>query len=129
MCMGGGGRATIAVPKYSAYDSMANQQMELMKQQQTGMLTVKQQELQQSLQNQQATLSQLRDSQVQRANDTAANAARLSAILGPPPPEASAKAPEVGQNRVGSKSRQNKEALRIDRTVTPTASGAGLNIT
>lgn len=128
MCGGSPSPATITAPDYRAYDAMANQQIELMRQQQNGALTVKQQELNAAQTSQQATLQGLRDTQIQRANETAANAARLAAIMGPPPPGKVAKAPVVGENRSTSGERQDKDALRIERTVPLTGAGAGLNI-
>lgn len=127
MC-GGSAPATIYAPDTGAYDALANQQMELMRQQQSGAMTIKQQELNTALAGQQSVGAQLRDVQIQRANDTAANAARLAAILGPPPPDKVAKKPVVSQNRSTSAERQDRESLRIERQVPATSAGAGLNI-
>jgi hypothetical protein len=127
MC-GGSAPAKIYAPDTGAYDALANQQMELMRQQQSNGLTLKQGELNNALAAQQSAGAQLRDVKIQRANDTAANAARLAAILGPPPPEKVAKKPVVGQNRSTSAQRQDRDSFRIERDVTATAAGSGLNI-
>lgn len=130
MCSGGGSPATITMPDTSAYDRMANAQIELMRQQQQGAMGVKQAELNQALQGQQAALTQLRDFQVQRANDTQANAARLAALIGAPPPEKTAQAPVVGSDRKGKGRAEGKRGLRIDRAKsTSQGTGTGLNIT
>ena len=128
MCGGGSAPAKIYAPDTGAYDVLANQQMELMRQQQSNGLTLKQQELNTALTGQQSVGAQLRDVQIQRANDTAANAARLAAILGPPPLDKVAKKPVVGENRSTSAQRQDRDSLRIERQVRPASPGAGLNI-
>ena len=129
MCSGGKG-ATINMPDTGAYDRMANMQIDLMRQQQQGAASLKQSELSQAIQAQQGVLTELRDFSIQRANDTAANAARLAALIGTPPPEKTAKAPVVGADRAGMAKPKGKSGLRIDRpTATSQASGTGLNIT
>lgn len=129
MCSGGKA-ATINMPDTGAYDRMANMQIDLMRQQQQGAASLKQSELNQAVQAQQGALTELRDFSLQRANDTAANAARLAALIGTPPPEKSAKAPVVGTNRAGTAKPKGKAGLRIDRpTSTSQATGTGLNIT
>ena len=128
MC--GGKPATITMPDTGAYDRMAQMQMDAMRQQQEGAATLKQAELNSAIRAQQSALTELRDFNVQRANDTAANAARLAALIGTPPPEKTAKAPVVGSDRAGMSKPKGKAGLRIDRpTATSQASGAGLNIT
>lgn len=129
MCSGGKA-ATINMPDTGAYDRMANMQIDLMRQQQQGAASLKQAELNQAIAAQQGALSELRDFNVQRANDTAANAARLAALIGTPPPEKAAKAPVIGSNRDGMTKPKGKAGLRIDRSAsTSQASGTGLNIT
>lgn len=129
MCSGGKA-ATINMPDTGAYDRMANMQIDLMRQQQQGAASLKQSEFSQAIQQQQGVLTELRDFNLQRANDTAANAARLAALIGTPPPEKSAKAPVVGSNRAGMAKSKGKAGLRIDRpTATSQATGTGLNIT
>lgn len=129
MCSGGKG-ATINMPDTGAYDRMANMQIDLMRQQQQGAASLKQSELSQAIQAQQGVLTELRDFSIQRANDTAANAARLAALIGTPPPEKTAKAPVVGSDRAGMAKPKGKAGLRIDRpAATSQSSGTGLNIT
>ena len=129
MCSGGKG-ATINMPDTGAYDRMANMQIDLMRQQQQGAASLKQSELSQAIQAQQGVLTELRDFSIQRATDTAANAARLAALIGTPPPEKTATAPVVGSDRAGMTKPKGKAGLRIDRpAATSQASGTGLNIT
>lgn len=130
MCSGGGSAATITMPDTGAYDRMANLQLEAIRSSQDGAAKLKQQELNQALAAQQQVLADLRDVKVQRANDTAANAARMAALMGAPPPEKAATAPVVGSDRAGQARAQGKKGLRIDRGVASTAgAGTGLNIT
>ena len=129
MCSGGRA-ATITMPATGAYDRMADMQIAAMQQQQQGAASLKQAELNQAIRAQEGVLTELRDFNVQRANDTAANAARLAALIGTPPPEKSAKAPVVGSDRAGMSKPKGKAGLRVDRTTaTSQASGTGLNIT
>jgi len=140
MCSGGGKGATIVMPDTRAYDGMADMQMQAMRDQQAGVMALKQQELNQALSSQQQVMTEVKDYKVQaandqqiKANDTSANAARINAILGAPPPEKTAQAPVVGSERQGVQSRKGKKELRIDRVgrAAPStqAVGAGLNIT
>jgi hypothetical protein len=129
MCFGGGQAATITMPDTRAYDRMADMQISAMRQQQDGEAKLKQIELERALRSQEVALTELRDFNVQRANDTAANAARLAALIGTPPPEKSAKAPVVGSSRSEVAKPKGRSALRIDRPApTSQAAGAGLNI-
>lgn len=127
MCFGGGSPATITMPDTGAYDRLAQAQMDAMRQQQDGQAAIKQAQLNQALRTQEAALAEMRDFKVQRANDTAANAARLAALIGTPPPEKTATAPVIGANRNPSAKPKGRASLRIDLR-TP-AKGAGLNIT
>jgi hypothetical protein len=129
MCTGSKA-ATINMPDTGAYDRMANMQIDLMRQQQQGAAGLQQAQLNSAVQAQQGVLTELRDIKLQRANDTAANAARLAALIGTPPPEKSAKAPVVGTDRAGMAKPKGKAGLRIDRaSATSQAAGTGLNIT
>lgn len=125
--------AVINMPDTRAYDRMADLQIAAMQEQQQGAAMLKQAELNQALRTQEQSLSELRDYKVQRANDTAANAARMAAIIGTPPPEPTAKAPVVGTDRENMVKPRGKQGLRIDRVgrTAPTsqAAGTGLNIT
>lgn len=136
MCFGGGGGgspATIVMPDTRAYDQQAQMQMDLMRQQQQGEMMVKQMELNQALEGQKRVLTDVRDFKTERANDTAANAARMAALLGAPPPEPVAKAPVVGTDREMQVKSRGRKTLRIDRvdqgSSTSQGSGTGLNIT
>lgn len=141
MCFGGGGSpATIVMPDTRAYDRQAELQMQAMRETQNMGVALKQMELNRALSSQQDVLTQLRDFKIEQADreqfkaeETSANAARINAILGAPPPEPSAKAPVVGSDREGLVKAKGKKRLRIDRVeravATTQGSGAGLNIT
>lgn len=131
MCFGGGGSpATITMPDTGAYDRMAQMQFDAIRATQDGATKLKQAELNQVVTDQQAVLAQLRDVMTQRANDTAANAQRMAALIGAPPPEKAAKAPVVGSDRAAMGRPAGKRGLRIDRPAPAgAAAGTGLNIT
>ncbi|MEB3320168.1 MAG: hypothetical protein VKI63_04430 [Cyanobium sp.] len=130
MCFSSPPPATITMPDTGAYDRMADLQIAAMQQQQQGMLSMGQLELNQAIERQRAVLEQARDFNIQRANDVAANAQRMAALLGPPPPEPTATAPVVGGDRQGMRRAKGKSDLRIDRPAATTqAAGTGLNIT
>jgi len=129
MC-GGGSRPTITTPDTRAYDQALNRQIAAMQAAQGGVVTAAQSALGAALDQERSALSQLRDFRVARANDTAANASRIAALLGPPPPEKAAMGPVVGADRSTTAERTGRRRLRIDRTgsgATP-ATGAGLNL-
>lgn len=138
MCFGGGGGgAVITMPDTGAYDRMAQAQFDAMRSNQDGALKLKQLELTQALDNQQQVLTELRDYKIEQANqsnakaaETSANAARMAALIGAPPPDKTAQAPVIGSDRAQMTKPTGKRGLRIDR-VAPTSSGAGigLNIT
>jgi len=130
MCMGGGGGGgVINMPDTGAYDRMAQSQMAAMQSVQDNQIKIKQNELNSVLSRQQEQLTALRDLQTQRANDTAAQASRLAALIGTPPPEENASAPVTAADS-GRKTFKGKSALRINRPVaTSSGQGAGLNIT
>jgi len=125
--------AKIVMPNTGAYDRMAQMQMDAMRQQQEGVAMLKQMELNQALRGQEQSLMEYRDFKTERANDTAANAQRMAALIGTPPPEKTAKAPVVGTDRENMVKAKGKKGLRIDRVDRPTATsegaGTGLNIT
>ena len=133
MCFGGGQPATISMPDTGAYDRMAQAQMEAMQQRQQGKIMRKQGALDQALRGQGQVYTELRDIKEQRANDTAANAQRMSALLGAPPPDKTAEAPVVGTDRENMVKAKGKKGLRIDRVerqvATSQGAGTGLNIT
>jgi hypothetical protein len=130
MCAGGGGGGgVITMPDTRAYDRMADAQIRAMESARDGALSLKQQELQATLSTQQQTLERLNTARMARANETAANAARMAELLGPPMPEESAKPPVIGDNRTAAAKARNRSTLRIDRRTTATpGQGSGLNI-
>jgi hypothetical protein len=121
------------MPDTGAYDRMAQAQMEAMQQRQQGKIMRKQGALDQALRGQGQVYTELRDIKEQRANDTAANAQRMSALLGAPPPDKTAEAPVVGTDRENMVKAKGKKGLRIDRVerqvATSQGAGTGLNIT
>ena len=131
MCMGGGGGGgTITMPDTGAYDSMLDRQMQVMQSQYNGQMQASQGLLDSALREQQAAATDLAEYRTERANDVAsveAEARRLANIVGPPPPEESAIAPVVGDNRTGSSSAQGKKRLRITKKL-PTSSGVGTGL-
>jgi hypothetical protein len=131
MCVGGGGsRATIYVPDTRAYDAMANQQLAMMQQAQKSDVLAKQSQLDALVRDRIELQGQEQAVATARANNTTAQAARLAALVGAPPPEKPAAAPVIGSNRTGEKRATGKQALRIDRAAETVAAGpgSGLNI-
>ena len=130
MCFGGGGGGTITMPDTSQYDRMADQQIALMKSQQEGSLKVKQNELNTALAGQQSALTEMRDFTTAQAADVQANARRLSALMGPPPPDKSAQAPVLGRDRKGANQAKGKKGLRVGLAKPSSqGKGTGLSIT
>lgn len=131
MCFGGGGGgATITMPKTDAFDRQADMQIALMKQQSEGAMNLKQFELNSAVRSQQSALTELRDLEIQQAKDTQANASRMAALIGAPPPDKVAQAPVVGRDRKGSKQKPTgKKGLRIRKSKTASQGrGTGLNV-
>ena len=138
MCVGGGGgggsSGRITMPNTSAYDGMLQAQMAAMQSQMQGAAQQKQAQLQLAQQRQQSALQQLADYRTEKAEEAAsveAEAKRLMNLVGPPPPEESAKAPVIGKDRSAQPSRTSgKRGLRIGlKTAKSTGVGTGLNIT
>ena len=134
MCLGGGGGGgTIMMPDTGAYDRMLDRQIAAMQSGVDGAVQLKQAELQTAQQAQQAALTRLTDYRTEKADEFAsveAEARRLMNIVGPPPPEKSAKAPTVGDNRRSSTRKTGKRGLRIGRgSANSSGYGTGLNIT
>jgi len=132
MCGGGAPRATIRQPDYAAF----NQQFELQKaaidQSMSSGIMELQADFQDSLRQQTDFLREVEQNRVARAQDeaaAAADAARLQTLIGAPPPEKVAQAPTIGAMDRGLDVAKGKKSLRIGRTATKTAKGAGLNIT
>lgn len=130
MCFGGGGQAaTITMPDTGAYQRQFDLQRSAVESAMSSGLQVKQQELQSSLREQERVYAQATETRRQLAENTSAQAARMAALIGAPPPEKSATAPVVGNARTGA-TRKGKSGLRIERqTATSAGVGAGLNIT
>lgn len=141
MCGGGGPRikrekapaATINVPDYGAYDKQFELQKAAIDAQMTNGMTAMQDELNNSLRQQGKIKEELAELAAQKAKDEQAlqeRAARLSVLMGPPPPEKTATAPEIGVRDRDIKTRKGKKALRIGRKVArQSGQGTGLNIT
>ena len=141
MCGGGGPRikrekapaATINVPNYGAYDKQFELQKAEIDAQMTNGMTAMQDELNNSLRQQSKIKEELAELAAQKAKDEQAlqeKAARLSVLMGPPPPEKTATAPEIGVRDRDIKTRKGKKALRIGRKVArQSGQGTGLNIT
>lgn len=132
MCSGGGGsRSTIYAPDTRAYDAMASQQLALMQQAQSSDVLTKQGQLDALVRDRIALQTQEQAVATARANSTTAQAARLAALVGAPPPEKPAAAPVIGSGRTGQKRPTGKQSLRVDRAAATVSvgPGAGLNIT
>ncbi len=132
MCMGGGGGGTITMPDTGAYDKQLDRQIAAMQSEYDGQAQLAQGRLNAALREQTSALKDLEEYRTEKANEVAsveAEARRLANILGPPPPEESAKAPVVGRDRFSSSAPKGKKQLRIARSGQAYKAGAGLNIT
>lgn len=135
MCMGGGGSspATITMPDTSAYDRQFQMQKAAIDSQMNNASMMMQQQLQNALQEQNLLRQEIADAKVLQADNQKAleeEARRMSVLVGAPPPEPTATAPEVGTRDRNVKTRKGKSALRIGRTqATSSGQGTGLNIT
>jgi hypothetical protein len=88
-----------------------------------------QQQLNTAISSKQEALSASVEQRKILAENTNAQAMRMAALIGTPPPEKSAAAPVVGGNR-GIETKKGKSALRIGLDSTSRmGQGAGLNIT
>jgi hypothetical protein len=117
------------MPDMGAFDRMADQQMAALRQQQESSTMLMQERLNQATLNQQGTMQQLLAAQEQRASQTAADAARMAALIGAPTPEPAAKAPVLGSSRQGMTSPQGKTTLRIEpKAASGNKAGTGLNL-
>ena len=133
MCMGGGGkRATITQPDYSAYNQQFQLQKDAIDQSMNNSSTLMQQQLQSSLQKQNSVRAEIAEARVAKADNQKAlqeEARRLSVLMGPPPPEPTAQAPEIGTRDRDINTRKGKSSMRIGRKVAKgSAKGSGLNI-
>tara|TARA_Y100001963_G_scaffold77768_1_gene107769 strand:- start:62 stop:472 length:411 start_codon:yes stop_codon:yes gene_type:complete len=130
MCFGGGNKSTIIMPKTGAYDQQADLMVALMDQQMSGVANLKQAELNTAIGDQRLALTELRDLKIQQARDTQANASRMAALIGTPPPDKTAQAPIVGRDRKGSKQKPTgKRSLTVRANKKPSQGrGTGLNV-
>ena len=130
MCMGGGGnRATITKPDYSAYDKQFQLQKDAIDSAMSSSTRLMQGELQAALKDQQTQRQKILDDRIMAVDNANEEARRLTTLIGTPPPEANAQAPDIGARERGINTRKGKSSLRIGRTAKKTAKGAGLNIT
>lgn len=132
MCGGGGERATIYQPDYNAYDKQFALQRSAIESQMNNGAMAMQQQLQGVLQTQNTVRSEIAEDRIASANDASSlseEAMRLSTLIGAPPPEKSAQAPEVGSRDRGVKTTKGRKSLRIGRTANSSSQGTGLNIT
>ena len=128
MCMGGQA-ATITQPDYAAYNQQFELQKNAIERQMAGGIQLKQDEMNAVVKQQQEQLAKTLDAKQRLAENTSAQAQRLAALIGPPPPEKSAEAPSLASGR-GSQAKKGKSALRIGLdTAGRMGPGAGLNIT
>lgn len=129
MCFGGGGSpATITMPDTKAYEREYELQRSAIQEQMNSKNNLLQQELNAALRGKEEIAQQASAAKRQIADNTSAQAMRMAALVGAPPPEKSAEAPVVGRNR-GSSGTKGKGALRIERsTASSSSQGSGLNI-
>jgi hypothetical protein len=127
--MGGGQAATITMPNTAAYEQQFALQRSAIEQQMSSQNNLLQSQLTAALRGNEAIAQKASDAKRQLADNTSAQAMRMAALIGTPPPEKNAEAPVVGRNR-GTLTSKGKGALRIERTTaTSSGQGAGLNIT
>ena len=132
MCGGGGPRATITQPDYSAFNQQFELQKSAIEQSMSTGIQQLQADFQDSLREQTDFLRTIEQDRVAQAQDEAAIAAdaqRLATLIGAPPPEKVAQAPKIGARDRGLDVAKGKKSLRIGQTATSSASGTGLNIT
>jgi hypothetical protein len=132
MCGGGGGGGTIYQPDYNAYDKQFDLQRSAIESQMNNGAMAMQQQLQSALQSQTSVRSEIAEAKTAKAEDASAlneEAMRLSTLIGAPPPEKSAQAPEIGSRDRGIKTTKGRKTLRIGRTANSSSQGTGLNIT
>ena len=128
MC-GGGQAATIMQPDYRAYDQQFELQRAAIDRRTNSNMERMQARLNRKLQKQQNLLVESNEAKRQLAENTNAQAMRLAALIGPPPPEKSAEAPSLASSRA-VQTKTGKAALRIERQSAGTSGqGTGLNIT
>ena len=133
MCGGGRQqRSTITVPNYGSYDREFDLQKEAITQTISNNTLLMQQKLNTALRKNTEVKEKIREVKVEKAekqDDLEEQARRLSVLMGPPPPEKVASAPEIGARERGINTRKGKQSLRIKRTTANrSAQGTGLNV-
>tara|TARA_R100000084_G_scaffold109127_1_gene74137 strand:- start:677 stop:1066 length:390 start_codon:yes stop_codon:yes gene_type:complete len=129
MCMGGGSRATITKPDYNAYNKQFELQKAAIESSMDSSTRLMQGEFQSALQDQQTLRQEILDDRMLAVENANEEARRLTTLIGTPPPEANAQAPDIGARERGINTRKGKSSLRIGRSATSSARGTGLNIT
>ena len=134
MCGGGSPppRATITQPDYTAFNQQFELQKSAIEQSMNSNIQALQADFQNQLRSQNANLEAIALQRRNQAEDMAAvseEARRMAVLIGTPPPEETAQAPKVGTQDRGLDVAKGKKSLRIGRTATSSAKGAGLNIT
>ena len=129
MCMGGGNRATITKPDYNAYNKQFELQKAAIESSMDSSTRLMQGEFQSALQDQQILRQEILDDRMLAVENANEEARRLTTLIGTPPPEANAQAPDIGARERGINTRKGKSSLRIGRSATSSAQGTGLNIT
>ena len=132
MCGGGSPRATITQPDYSAFNQQFELQKSAIEQSMNSSIQSMQADYQSQLEDSTAFLRTIEQDRIFQAQDEAAiaeDARRLATLIGAPPPEKVAQAPKIGARDRGLDVAKGKKSLRIGKTATKTAKGAGLNIT
>jgi len=127
--MGGGNRATITKPDYNAYDKQFELQRAAIESSMNNSTRMMQGELQTALKEQQVQRQEILDDRMLAVENANEEARRLATLIGTPPPEANAQAPDIGARERGVNTRKGKSSLRIGRTANSSARGTGLNIT
>ena len=129
MCFGGGGsRATITKPDYNAYNKQFELQKAAIESSMNG-TQLMQSKLEGALAAQQKQRQKILDDRQMAVNNANEQAMRLAQLIGTPPPEQSAQAPDIGIRERGINSRKGKSSLRIGKSAKSSAKGTGLNIT
>ena len=133
MCGGRQRSAKIEVPDYRAFDRQFDlQRQEIYRSMTSGNMAL-QAELQDVLRKQDALKEKIAEQKVakaERQEDLEAQATRMALLMGTPPPEPVASAPEIGVKDREIETRKGKKSLRIRRTTADKrGKGTGLNIT
>lgn len=117
MCGGGGGsRATITQPDYKAMNGINQRMFDAMNEAQDNPITEMQGDLNNRLSRLNTKTEKLRDAKVANAKVVSAEEARITAMIGTPPPAEAAKAPVLGDSRTRvTKSGRGRTGMRARR--------------